>query len=254
MEPTNAATKKFEPARLTAALVFVMVVGLGIPYPCAALAHRALRLAGTDSKAHPWSYLHLAEAYQLVIALGLIWVVRRWSTLDFGLRWPKVRTYFVIAAVWAIVAGVVMTFVDYAPQIVARVAPPGPYAFTPSNVLGWLSFEGITAGVSEEILYRGLLLAVLTASLPGRVRIRGYEMNAAGIVLAFIFAFAHVFNFWHRPFWIATGQQAYALGLGVLYAYWREKSGSVAPSILTHNLGDVVEGILGFAMAAVWGR
>ena len=41
-------------------------------------------------------------------------------------------------------------------------------------------------------------------------------------------------------FWIALGQQIYAFALGILYAYWREKSGSLLAPIIGHNVSDGV--------------
>jgi hypothetical protein len=58
----------------------------------------------------------------------------------------------------------------------------------------------------------------------GKTRVPGFEMNRAGVVVAVIFALLHVSTFWHAPWPLALGQQGYAFALGVLYAYWLEKS------------------------------
>ena len=50
------------------------------------------------------------------------------------------------------------------------------------------------------------------------------------------------------------GQQAYAFALGVLYAYWFEKSRSVAAPIVGHNASDVVEYGIVFAWIGLRGR
>jgi uncharacterized protein len=65
----------------------------------------------------------------------------------------------------------------------------------------------------------------------GRVRFWKYEMHVAGVVLAPLFALAHLTSFWQENFWIALGQHIYAFALGILYAYWREKSGSLLAPI-----------------------
>jgi hypothetical protein len=44
------------------------------------------------------------------------------------------------------------------------------------------------------------------------------------------------------------GQQIYAFALGVLYAYWLEKSQSILAPIVGHNVGDVVE----YAILFLW--
>ena len=61
----------------------------------------------------------------------------------------------------------------------------------------------------------------------GRVRLWRYDMHVAGVILAMLFALAHLTSFWTVNFWMALGQQIYAFALGILYAYWREKSESL---------------------------
>ena len=73
-------------------------------------------------------------------------------------------------------------------------------------------------------------------------------MNRAGVVVAVIFALLHVSTFWHAPWPLALGQQGYAFALGVLYAYWLEKSGSVAAPMLAHKVSDG----LAYCIMYVW--
>jgi len=77
-------------------------------------------------------------------------------------------------------------------------------------------------------------------------------MHVARVILALFFALAHATNFWQQPFW-AAGQQAYVLALGILYAYWHEKSGSLLAAILGHNMSDLVEYALLFLLVRLWG-
>ena len=70
------------------------------------------------------------------------------------------------------------------------------------------------------------------------MRLGAYEMNKAGVIVAFMFAVMHLNSFWTVSWPLALGQQAYAFALGVLYAYWLEKSGSVVAPIVGHNMGD----------------
>ena len=88
----------------------------------------------------------------------------------------------------------------------------------------------------------------------GRIRLLKFDMHVAGVILALLFALAHVANFWQRPLWFALGQQGYAFALGILYAYWYEKSGRVLASAIGHNVGVVVEYALVFLMVRLWSR
>jgi membrane protease YdiL (CAAX protease family) len=143
-----------------------------------------------------------------------------------------------------------MTLVDYAPNILAQTAPKLGYPLTTGNVLGWLGFEGIYVGPTEEVLFRSLLVTYLSVTMPGKVHLGRYAMNGAGVVVAGIFALAHFGSFFSDPFWSASGQFLYAFALGVLYAYWLEKSRSLLAPIVGHNVGDGVEQALLFLMVA----
>jgi len=54
------------------------------------------------------------------------------------------------------------------------------------------------------------------------------------------------------PSFAAFGQQLYAFALGVLYAYWFEKSKSVVAPIVGHNVSDLTEYAICFALIALW--
>jgi len=114
--------------------------------------------------------------------------------------------------------------------------------------VGWLFFEGVYVGPTEEIPFRALLVTYLAATMPGRLRIGRFEMNWAGVIVALIFALLHATNFNLRAWPMALGQQIYAFLLGVLYAYWLEKSQSIVAPIIGHNLSDGVE----YAILLAW--
>lgn len=107
-------------------------------------------------------------------------------------------------------------------------------------------------GPTEEIPFRGLLQTYLMQRTSGRVRLLGYDMHVAGVILATLFALALLSSFRTENFWLALGQQINAFALGILYAYWREKSGSLLAPILGHNMSDGVEYALMFLMTWVW--
>jgi hypothetical protein len=87
---------------------------------------------------------------------------------------------------------------------------------------------------------------------PGRIMLGRFDLHIAGVIVAILFCLSHVASFWTESFSAAAGQQVYAFVWGVIYAYWLEKSGSLLPSIIGHNLGNLIEDILAFAMAWHW--
>jgi len=201
----------------------------------------------------PWIALYYGHAALLFLALIAIAIFKTFLRRDFGLHRPPGKSYVREAILWGLFFGVLMTAVDYWPQILSHKPPDDqPYPLTPLNLAGWFSFEGIFVGPSEEIPFRGLLVTYLAATMPGRIAFGRYEMNAAGVIVALIFALAHFGNFFTHPFLMAFGQQFYAFALGVLYAYWFEKSKSLYAPIVGHNVSDVTEYAFIFAMVAMW--
>jgi membrane protease YdiL (CAAX protease family) len=189
-----------------------------------------------------------AAWFQLLIALLGIAVLKfRLVPADYGLHWPRDKTYILPAVLWGGFFGVLMTLVDYAPQLIAHTKPSPGFALTSSNIWGWLFFEGVYVGPTEEIPFRALLVTYLARTMPGKARIGRFNMNWAGIIVALIFALLHISSFDSRNWPEALGQQFYAFALGILYAYWLEKSKSVVAPIVGHNVSDVVEYLILFS-------
>jgi len=230
-------------------LIVVAALGFAIPYLAAYGAYFSSLWFHTPSPSGPtlpWLYMH--HAFQLLLALIAIAILKRLVPADYGLHWPRGRTCIRAALLWGLFFGVLMTVVDYAPQLIARIKPDPGFSLTAANVWGWLFFEGVYVGPTEEIPFRALLVTYLAATMPGKLRLGRFEMNWAGVIVALIFALLHATNFSLRTWPLALGQQVYAFALGMLYAYWLEKSRSVVAPIIGHNVGDVVE----YAIVFTW--
>lgn len=247
----NAADIASEP-RFRLKIVPVLVaaaVGFAVPYAGAWLAYFCHRLFHTASPTGPviW-WLYMQHAGQLIVALAVIAILKyRFIPADYGLHMPRGRTCIGSAILWGIAFGALMTVVDYAPQLLAHTVPNLGYPLTRRNVWGWTLFEGIYVGPTEEIPFRALIVTYLASTMPGKLRVGRFSMNWAGIIAAVIFALLHASSFETRHWPQALGQQFYAFALGVLYAYWLERSGSIVASIVGHNVSDVVEQLIVFA-------
>jgi uncharacterized protein len=228
-------------------IVVVALLGFGVPYLaayCAFFSSRIIHTASSSGPTLPWLYMQ--HGFQLLVALIAIAILKYWVPADYGLHAPREKSYVLPAILWGVFFGVLMTVVDYAPQLIAHTKPSPGFPLTPANVRGWLFFEGVYVGPTEEIPFRALLVTYLAVTMPGKLRVGGFEMNWAGVIVALIFALLHAANFSLRAWPEALGQQFYAFALGVLYAYWLEKSKSIVAPIIGHNVGDVVEYIIMF--------
>jgi len=245
---TTARPDKPRTLMALAALIATAALGYGVPVAGAYLAHLAiavLHLPVVPGANLGWLYVQ--HAGQLLVALILIAILKRSLVpADFGLHWPRSKTYVWPAILWGTLFGALMTLVDYAPELIAHSKPDPGFALTAANISGWLFFEGVYVGPTEEIPFRSLLITLLAAALPARLRVGRLEMRWAGILVALIFALLHASSFDSRAWPQALGQQVYAFALGVLYAYWLEKSGSIVAPIVGHNVSDLVEYLILF--------
>lgn len=235
-------------------LLVTVALGLGVQIAGGLMADgvsRLLHLHAPVGMNLPWLYLQ--HAGQLIVALLVIAILKyRFVPADYGLHLPRGKTYVWPAIFWGVLFGVLMTVVDYAPQLLAHARTHAAAATHPTGFWGWMIFEGLYVGPTEEIPFRSLLVTYLIATMPGKLRLGRFEMSWAGVIVAAMFALLHATNFATRPWMLALGQQFYAFALGVLYAYWLEKSRSVLAASIGHNLGDVVECLIAFAWLGVW--
>jgi uncharacterized protein len=251
MSIATQSAPRFRPKAVP--LVIATLLAGALPYLAAYIAYFCSRYLNTpapppNGPTLPWLYSH--HGFQLLLALIAIAIVKHFVPADYGLHWPRGKTYIGTAIAWGAFFGVLMTVVDYAPQLIAHTKPDPGFQLTPGNVWGWMFFEGVYVGPTEEIPFRALVVTYLAATMPGKLRLGRFEMNWAGVIAALIFSLLHAGNFSLRAWPLALGQQVYAFVLGVLYAYWLEKSKSVVAPILGHNVSDGVEYALLFAWLA----
>lgn len=192
------------------------------------------------------------HAVMLMTAVALIAWFSRGDVAEYGLQWPRHNRYLLAALLWGAAFGVLGTVVDSFPEILRHLPPSDDLALTPGSIGAWLSFEWIFAGPIEEIVFRGLLQTFLMQRTSGRIRLWNYEMHVAGVVLALLFALAHLTDFWTEGFWIALSRQIFIFAHGIFYAYWREKSRSLLAPSIGHDLSNGVNYALAFLMKWAW--
>jgi uncharacterized protein len=234
-------------------ILVAILLGFGLP----ALAQLIVEVVQhfiplPDRPANPWMEYYYVGAAQLVLTLIAIAFVKGFVKGDYGLHMPRGDSYVAAAIFWGLVIGAAMTLVDFAPQIAARQAPSGPYELTSLNIAGWLSYRGGFLGITDETLYRGLLVTYLAAMTPGRVSFLRLQMNVAGVIVALILTLPYLGGFIGHPFGIALAAILYTFVQGVFFAYWFEKSKSLLAPVIGHNACYGVYQALIFAMAAVW--
>ncbi|HWA31466.1 MAG TPA: CPBP family intramembrane glutamic endopeptidase [Rhizomicrobium sp.] len=184
-------------------------------------------------------FLYVQHGFQFLFALIAIAVLKFWLVpADYGLHWPRGKTYILPAVLWGVVFATLVAAGGSWLDTALHLKATQEFTITRDNVWGWAAFEGLYVGPTEEIPFRALLVTYLAATMPGKLHIGRFNMNWAGIIVALLFALAHVQSFWMVSWQDALIQQLYAVTWGILYAYWLEKSQSIVAPIIAHNISD----------------
>jgi hypothetical protein len=230
-------------------IVLVAAIGAVIIAGSFAAARAILLHVDARLMARLWPFAAILELFYLTFSLIGMSIARRWlPNADFAVRWPRGETLIGKALIWGIAFGAIMLLVDHGAKLVHGWAPKTP-THGAADVAGWLAFELLLVGPCEETLFRGLLLGVLEALSPSRVRFGNFSISTAGVTVALLFALAHAESFATEAWPVALGQQVYAFAVGVLYAWMRERSGSLFAPIVLHSVSDFVEDAAVFALA-----
>ncbi len=225
---------RFVPLLMTVLLGLVVTVGSGIAL---GLVEKLLHLP--PDKVSLLLQLYIQHGFQLLLALIAIAVLKFWLVpADYGLHWPRGKTYILPAMVWGVVFATLVSAGGSWLDSALHLGANQQFTITRENVWGWAVFEGLYVGPTEEIPFRALTVTYLATTMPGKLRIGRFDMNWAGIIVALLFALAHLQTFWMASWEDALIQQFYAIAWGILYAYWLEKSKSVVAPIIAHNISD----------------
>lgn len=234
-------------------ILLAILLGFGLP----AVAQLIVEIVQhfiplPDRPASPWMEYYYVGAAQLVLTLIAIAFTKGILKGDYGLHLPRGDSYVASAIFCGFLLGAALTAVDFGPQIAAQHPPSGAYELTPFNIAGWLSYRGGFLGITDETLFRGLLVTYLAAAIPGRVSFLRLQMNVAGVIVAMILAMPYSAGFVGHPFGIALAAILCTFVQGVFFAYWFEKSGSLLAPIIGHDVCYGLYQVLIFAMVAVW--
>jgi len=191
--------------------------------------------------AFAWNYIH--HITQLVLTVLAMKLYFRKSLSDWGFNlnqkaWSlSVFWKFAIGwtIFWTIGTGVFLLVSGQSLSVFN-------YPLIPRNIIGNLSFMLLMPGPSEEALFRGFVIGVLSQSWKGTVRVGKLSVSLAGFIAALLFMYAHI-GYGIHPFQIYVlnpMQLMMAFGLGIYYAVTFEKTGSLLCPILSHSFSDAL--------------
>jgi membrane protease YdiL (CAAX protease family) len=194
--------------------------------------------------ANPWISAYDHHFWQTVLSLAVLSVFSRGRVATHGVSLVNWRTSLRLFA-WFIPAFTAIVFAwNVLPFLISRVPPRFDYRLTPANITGWLTYMWLFAGISEELLFRGVIQTELAKTWTRVWIVRGVAVPSAGVVATVIFCLAHVSGW--PVYW---PQQLFAAGLGMYYSIVYHRTGSLLTPVLAHNYSN---GIITAALYAVY--
>ena len=186
-----------------------------------------------------WLYMTGHHLAQMFLALLVIAIASRGRVSEWGLNLRNWRMSLSITREVTVVFVVIMV-VSVAVQLAAGAPPRSAPPLTFGHVAGTLFFMAVISGLSEEILFRGMMQSWLARWTGAEVALLGWRLSLAGLVTAVIFAAVHV-NFTLSPLAVTHlywPQVITALVLGLVYAWAYDRTSSLLAPILLHNFSN----------------
>lgn len=107
------------------------------------------------------------------------------------------------------------------------------------NVVGYLGFQLLLSGPSEELIFRAFAMTVF--SMLFTKRLFNDRLSVSNLLAAIIFMLAHVsFRFFPFEYSYSFGQLMYSLTLGLIYGVCYEKTKSVVYPMILHSVSNVI--------------
>jgi len=197
--------------------------------------YACLLLARSDQFIHwiPWPWQGMT--FITLLAAGVMFGTRTWSAN--GLNWRIGSTAWRDAA---IVSGVLLVFVALRKYGLLKL---GLTEAAPGFSLENLIFQLTMPGIAEELAYRGVIQSQLNRVFPQPWKVLGVPVGWGFVITAVAFWAIHAFQV--NELMLSFHWQTVTLSLvaGAVFGWLRERTNSLLPAIITHNLVNVV-GIL----------
>ena len=174
-----------------------------------------------------WSGKALEILWPLVIVFGLKW----FSSKEVGYTWPKGRVCWILASGFGVGIALIGIILD-------RISGNRPDPATLETIF----FQLTMPGLAEEAVYRGVFLALFNRYFKRPWTLASAKMGWGALFTTLAFTAAHVICYSPKDkalFW-NFGAAIPVFVVGFLLVWLREKTGSIWPSVLLHNVANTL--------------
>lgn len=183
-----------------------------------------------------WISVH--HIVQALVIIPIMLIVSNTFKIKFNLGWGD-RSVGMKYLKRFIMVFTVYTIIAYLVTMISGGIVSFAYPLTTRNIAGYLGFQLLLSGPSEELIFRAFAISVFAGLVTNR-RINKH-LSYAVLFASIIFGIAHI-GFSFNPFSISYSvfQVFYAIVLGYFYGDCYEKSRSIIYPMIMHSYSNVL--------------
>ncbi|MCC6146684.1 MAG: CPBP family intramembrane metalloprotease [Anaerolineaceae bacterium] len=196
--------------------------------------------------------LSIHHLTQMLIALAIILIIQKVIQADFGFHLGDKKTglryLFIFTGAFAVIALGYHIFMEIIKQPITY-----SYPLTTRNIIGYVGFQLLLSGSSEEILYRALPVTLLVFSFGKSIYV-SKNITLEVVLASLLFAAAHI-KWSIPPFSILELNifgLFYAFTMGILNGFVYQKSHSIVYPMLMHSISNVLMVGTGYVFALLF--
>jgi membrane protease YdiL (CAAX protease family) len=233
-EPNESTGKK--PFKSLIIIIFTIILLLGIPKLSGLIADQFNYDYIDPDNTFAWFSVH--HIAQMIIFMIIIAILIKIKNVDFQLGKGDTKEGLEILRKFTLYF-FIYNLVAYLIIYLSGGLVPFFRPMTAQNIFGYLGFQLLLSGPSEELIFRAFAMTIFTTYIPGKLG--SSKISKSNFLAAIIFAAAHV-GFTFVPFSISYDpmQLFLSFGLGLLYGLCYEKAKSVYYPALMHSISNVI--------------
>ena len=183
-----------------------------------------------------WLVADLVHLPQFAVGFAVICWLTRGRPGEYGLNLRQRSPQFTHWRMFGVgtLAGILMSL-QYLRQIAQGMALDIPRPVTTCSILGNMTFQWIVVGLSEEILFRGLIQTHLMKHLEGQVEILGHSLHTGTVIGALFWGIFHLVNILVMPLGPVVFVVVLTTVAGLAMGYAYQQTGSVLTTMIVHN-------------------
>jgi membrane protease YdiL (CAAX protease family) len=177
----------------------------------------------------------LSQVFQLLFAFVFICIFSKGKIGSYGFKLPIKLSYFKLF-VWIIIIHILMItpFLFY--DLQGEKHPVSYMKFGEIVLITW-----ILSPFAEEFIFRGMTQSFMYPLKHIEIKVKSVNFSYPVIFTAFLFSLAHLpLLFRGVDFVLGISILFSTFSFGILFGYIREKSGSIAPAILSHMIVNII--------------